>query len=238
MAEIRSILFPTDFSEHSNKAFPHAAALAQAFGARIVMLHVAELEESDPANPEHSFPALDAYAGEVERVNVRGHAPYKDILETSRSKGCDLIGMATHGRSEVAQFFLGRSVAEDVARHSEVPVFIVPVHDEAAAGSPGRFGRILVAGSGAARARRRAGAEVRLRGGGGRERRPRRGGEARARARRRPDRGRGARAGRRPRRDARHLGRPRHPERPLPRDDRPGLTKPRGDLSLCRPIRS
>ena len=152
MAEIISILFPTDFSEHSNGAFPHAAALAEAFGARIVVLHVAELEESDPANPEHGFPALEAYAGEVERVTVRGHAPYKDILETARSRSCDLVVMATHGRSEVAQFFLGRSVAEDVARHSEVPVFIVPVHDEAAAGSPGRFGRILVAGSGAARA--------------------------------------------------------------------------------------
>ena len=152
MAEIRNILFPTDFSEHSNGAFPHAAALAQAFGARIVMLHVAELEEADPANPEHSFPALDAYTGEVERVMVRGHAPYKDILEAVRSRSCDLVVMATHGRSEVAQFFLGRSVAEDVARYSEVPVFIVPVNDGAAAGSPGRFGRILVAGSGAARA--------------------------------------------------------------------------------------
>jgi nucleotide-binding universal stress UspA family protein len=151
MAEIRNILFPTDFSEHSNRAFPFAAALARAFGAKITMLHVAELEESDPANPEHTFPALDAFEGETERVTVRGHAPYKDILDISRQKNCDLIVMATHGRSEVAQFFLGRSVAEDVSRHAEVPVFIVPVHDDSAAGRPGELRAILLAGGGAAR---------------------------------------------------------------------------------------
>lgn len=151
MAEIRSILFPTDYSEHSSQAFPYAASLAEVYGARIIMLHVAELEESDPANPEHSFPALDAYTGEVERIVVRGHAPYKDILETARAKTCDLIVMATHGRSEMAQFFLGRSVAEDVSRHAEAPVFIVPVHDDHASRRPARPRSILLAGAGAAR---------------------------------------------------------------------------------------
>jgi nucleotide-binding universal stress UspA family protein len=131
MAEVSTILFPTDFSEHSNKAFPYAALLAKTFGARIILLHVSELEEADPANPEHSFAALAAFDGELvrERVTVRGHAPYKDILDVSREKNCDLIVMATHGRSALAQFFLGGSVAEEVSRFSTIPVFTVRVDE-------------------------------------------------------------------------------------------------------------
>lgn len=129
MAHIKTILFPTDFSDYSNKAFLYASSLASAFGAKLVLLHVAELEESDPANPQHSFAALDAYNGakETERIVIRGHAPYKDILEISRAKSCDLIVMATHGRSALSQFFLGGSVAEEVARFSSIPVLIVKV---------------------------------------------------------------------------------------------------------------
>jgi nucleotide-binding universal stress UspA family protein len=146
MAEIRAILFPTDYSEFSNKAFPYATALAAAFGAKIVLMHVAELEEEDPANPEHSFPALGSYAGEVEteRVVIRGHAPYRDILRVSRAKNCDLIVMATHGRSALSQFFLGGSVAEEVTRFSDIPVFIVKVESAATAESyTGRLKEIL-----------------------------------------------------------------------------------------------
>jgi nucleotide-binding universal stress UspA family protein len=129
MADVKTILFPTDFSEFSNKAFPYAAILANSFNAKIIMLHVAELEEEDPANPAHTFPALQAYVGDVEteRIIIRGHAPYKDILDVSRAKNCDLIVMATHGRSALSQFFLGSSVAGEVARFSTVPVFIVKV---------------------------------------------------------------------------------------------------------------
>lgn len=148
MPGISSILFPTDFSDFSNQAFPYATQVARAFGAKIIMLHVAELEEEDPANPEHSFPALEGFDGQVEteRVIVRGHAPYKDILEVSRARGCDLIVMATHGRSALSQFFLGGSVAEDVARFSAVPVLIVKVEPgEPAAEYTGNLKEILFA---------------------------------------------------------------------------------------------
>lgn len=152
MAEIKSILFPTDFSETSNRAFAHAAALAEAYGARIVMLHVSELEEADPANPAHDFPPAGAFSGEIERLTVRGHAPYKDILEVSREKGCDLIVMATHGRSELAQLFMGRSVTEDVSSFSEAPVYVIPPGVSAAPARPAQFNHVLVA-RGSARAR-------------------------------------------------------------------------------------
>jgi nucleotide-binding universal stress UspA family protein len=146
MVEIKTILFPTDFSDYSNKAFPYAATLAKAFGARIILMHVAELEEEDPANPRHTFPAIDQYDGaiESERVIIRGHAPYKDILDVSRAKDCDLIVMATHGRSALSQFFLGGSVAEEVARFSQIPVFIVKIEpDEPPETYTGRLDKAL-----------------------------------------------------------------------------------------------
>jgi nucleotide-binding universal stress UspA family protein len=151
MAEITNILFPTDYSEFSNSAFPYAAALAEAFGAKITFLHVTELEEQDPNNPAHTFPSAEDFRGEVERVVVRGHAPYKDILDVTRRKGCDLVVMATHARSELAQFFAGRSVSEDVAEFSEAPVYVVPRRHLEGGGAPGRFGEIVLAGAGAAR---------------------------------------------------------------------------------------
>ena len=39
--EIRSFLFPTDFSDASLKALPHAISFCNHFGARLVLLHVA-----------------------------------------------------------------------------------------------------------------------------------------------------------------------------------------------------
>jgi nucleotide-binding universal stress UspA family protein len=46
------------------------------------------------------------------------------IMQDALARGCDLIVMASHGRSDVAQFFLGRSVAERVARDSRIPTII------------------------------------------------------------------------------------------------------------------
>ena len=40
MLPIRTILFPTDFSERSACAFPLACALARDYGAKLVLVHV------------------------------------------------------------------------------------------------------------------------------------------------------------------------------------------------------
>jgi nucleotide-binding universal stress UspA family protein len=146
MPDLKTILFATDFSENSNKALPYATTLARAFSAKLVLLHIEEPGESDPANPDHSFKALGDFDGEVEveRIMMRGHAPYKHILDLSRKKGCDLIVLATHGRSALAQFFLGGSTAEEVARYSGIPVFIVKVEQDDSPGTyTGRLKEIL-----------------------------------------------------------------------------------------------
>jgi nucleotide-binding universal stress UspA family protein len=54
--------------------------------------------------------------------------PAEVIMRTAHERLCDLIVMASHGRSDVAQFFLGRSVAEQVARDSKIPTLIARLY--------------------------------------------------------------------------------------------------------------
>ena len=49
--------------------------------------------------------------------------PYKAILEAANAHGCDLIVMASHGRSGVARVLLGSEAAK-VLTHTHIPVLI------------------------------------------------------------------------------------------------------------------
>jgi nucleotide-binding universal stress UspA family protein len=152
MKEIRSILFPTDFSGIANSAYPLALALAAKFDATIHAMHVAQGE--DPHISEDSryeFPKLPAAFAEV---NVRqaivpkmGGADHSEIImRDAEMRGCDLIVMASHGRSDVAQFFLGRSVAERVARDSRIPTVITRLYGARRTTRPvDRIARIIYA---------------------------------------------------------------------------------------------
>ncbi|HKX17473.1 MAG TPA: universal stress protein [bacterium] len=141
---VKTILVPTDFSACANMALGWADGLAHAFGARIVLVHVVDLEvQWVPAGPavvptpvpaavvrgvrERAQAALDSLAAKtpsVQRTMVRvGHAR-DEILKAADQAGADLIVMGTHGRSGVAHLFVG-SVAEYVVRHAAIPVTTV-----------------------------------------------------------------------------------------------------------------
>src|SRR5712691_2162091 len=130
---IRSILFPTDFSAVANSAFPLAVAIAAQFDATIYSLHVSQ--GGDPHVTETSryeFPAVAKGATAVrvkEAIIPKGDDdPVEVIMREAQARNCDLIVMASHGRSDVAQFFLGRSVAEQVARDSRIPTVIARLY--------------------------------------------------------------------------------------------------------------
>lgn len=148
---IRSILFPTDFSAVANSAFPLALTLAAQFDATIHALHISH--GGDPHTTEssrHEFPKPGEGAPQVrieEVVIPKTDAdPSETIISDAQARGCDLIVMASHGRSDVAQFFLGRSVAEVVARDSRIPTIIVRLHGARRTTRPiDRFARIIFA---------------------------------------------------------------------------------------------
>jgi nucleotide-binding universal stress UspA family protein len=146
---IRSILFPTDFSAVANSAFPLAVAIAAQFDAIVHSVHISH--GGDPHITETSryeFPGLPTGSSSVrviEAIIPKGDDdPALVIMRAAEERGCDLIAMASHGRSDVAQFFLGRSVAEQVARDSKVPTIIARLYGPRRTTRPiDRFKRIL-----------------------------------------------------------------------------------------------
>ena len=52
--------------------------------------------------------------------------PYEAILRVAKEWNADLIVLGTNGRTGLEHFILG-SVAEKVLRHSDIPVFVIPI---------------------------------------------------------------------------------------------------------------
>jgi len=58
-------------------------------------------------------------------AQVEGVQPYEAIIATATDRGCDLIVMASHGRSGLSAVVLG-SVTNKVLTYTKVPVLVVP----------------------------------------------------------------------------------------------------------------
>jgi len=153
MAPIHTILHPTDFSDRSAYALRLACSLARDYGARLVVLHVAEpppppdvqgvmLPVSEHVGDEAradlerlAVPAADGVR--VERRLEKGD-PATQTLRVARELQADLIVMGTHGRTGLSRLLMG-SVAERVVRRASCPVLTVktPLPEEGAAAAPG-----------------------------------------------------------------------------------------------------
>ncbi len=58
-----------------------------------------------------------------EAVTVVNVQPYDAIVATASEKGCDLIAIASHGRSGLSAMLLG-SVTQKVLAHTDLPVLV------------------------------------------------------------------------------------------------------------------
>jgi nucleotide-binding universal stress UspA family protein len=164
MAAFSKILFPTDFSGYSNRAFEYVLAWAEEFGAGIHMLHVVTVHNFDPFNPDLGFPeagidenlhesadrqmdeiasAAADRAPEVTRETKTGFSPWTEIIDTAESQGADLIVMATHGRRGIEKLFLG-STAEKVLQHAPCPVLLLRPKENEEMPGPGEVESILL----------------------------------------------------------------------------------------------
>src|SRR3979409_2728639 len=84
-----------------------------------------EVESFDAAGKERAGKVLDearAMAEQigisVELLHVPNAHPATAIIETAKSRGCDLIVMASHGRRGLRQIVLGRQKTEETANGS------------------------------------------------------------------------------------------------------------------------
>jgi len=140
-----NILIPTDGSELSGKAVQHGIALAKRIGAKTTVLTVlppfhtfttdTQMIEDTPTQykarmQEHAGKTLGAAARAAqaagvacELVHVEHEHPYRAIIDTAGSKGCDLIVMASHGRHGISAIVLGSETVK-VLTHSKIPVLV------------------------------------------------------------------------------------------------------------------
>ena len=139
-----SILCPVDFSWVSATALHHAAAIADHFAARLVVLTVASppgaeggddsstrkgFERELRAFVERTLPADAAPLAEIEfEVAIGRAAPA--ICGVARRRGCDLVVIGSRGLSGVRKWILG-STTEQVLREAEVPVLVTPARPPA-----------------------------------------------------------------------------------------------------------
>lgn len=150
MLKIARVLFPTDFTEHAEGAFSHAAHLAAWHGAGLDVLNVASPHEPEGANPmdylplerstktEQLYLAADAQQGVPVRYRqVRRAAPAEAILAYADEHDADLIVMGTRGRQGVDRF-LNASVAEEVVRRASCPTLTVRTGGEGEAAEAAR----------------------------------------------------------------------------------------------------
>jgi nucleotide-binding universal stress UspA family protein len=144
---MKTILFPTDFSENAVHASRYAGMLVKLLDANITLLHAyhvpmvpaynASFEMSDPISQTENDVKEDlkAFAVEfmknsnipIERVTQRieyGFAAEKTI-EVADAIKADLIVMGTEGASDILDKWLGTH-AQEVMKTAECPVFIIP----------------------------------------------------------------------------------------------------------------
>ena len=65
LPKIQKIMYATDLSENSKRAFGYAASLAQSYDARMIVLHVVE-----PINP-NTYMQISSMLGEAEWINLQ-----------------------------------------------------------------------------------------------------------------------------------------------------------------------
>ena len=163
MIEIRQILCPIDFSEHSRSALDNAIAIARWYEARVTVLHVFSSAPLPAFGPgpvvfepiilpvdrdrlladTKAFADTEGTAGVAIDAVVRDGTTAAEILDQANSMKADLVVIGTHGRSGFERLVLG-SVAEKVLRKAVCPVMTVPKRlSEAVSASPVLYKRIL-----------------------------------------------------------------------------------------------
>lgn len=128
----RTILFPVDFSERCAAMAPVVGAIAERFGASLILLNAAPLVDSaygvpmvdvlGPAEEQMSRYMVEEFARiSVERIVTIGDAAHA-IAEFARDRMADLVMMPTHGYGPFRKLILG-SVAARVLNTVHCPVW-------------------------------------------------------------------------------------------------------------------
>ena len=139
-------------AEGARKGVKHGIALAKALNAKVTVITVteplpiyygsghasgwipsqAEVDIFDAACKERASTVIEEARAIAEQIGISAELlhvpnahPATAIIETAKSRGCDLIVMGSHVRRGLRKLFLGSQTSEVLADGS-VPVLIVP----------------------------------------------------------------------------------------------------------------
>ncbi len=154
---ITHVLCPIDFSDISQHALAHAAAIARWYEAKLTVLYVfvnlptmeappLVLDETDRERLTTQMRRFAAAVPASVRIDFRiqeGGFAHNEIVAQIDALHADLLVLGTHGRSGFQRLFLG-SVSEKVIRKAVCPTLIVPPRaPDVATDAPVQFHRIL-----------------------------------------------------------------------------------------------
>ena len=138
-----SILCPIDYSDASAAALRYAAAIAEHFFTRLIVLSVEdpllttamdlgtgvrwtrELSEKEIAGFVSKVFGDGSAAVAMCEYEAAVGKPAVEILRVARERSCDLIVMSSHGLTGARKLFFG-STTERVLRETNVPVLVTP----------------------------------------------------------------------------------------------------------------
>lgn len=144
--QIKTVLFPTDFSQGARAAMDHAISLAKDYQAKLILLYVIQdisiaewyipssLSAADLVEDmqKSAWNEMDKWGAEVsqkvkdvEKMVVRG-VPFVEIIRTAKERQADMIVIGTHGRTGIDHMLFG-STAEKVVRKAACPVLTVRI---------------------------------------------------------------------------------------------------------------
>ncbi len=142
--QIKTILFPTDFSQGARAAMDYALSLAQDYKAKLILLYViqdisiaewyipssisaadlvADMQKSASREMEKWAAEAGVKVPNVEKLIERG-VPFVEIIKVAKERHADLLVIGTHGRTGIDHMLFG-STAEKVVRKSPCPVLTV-----------------------------------------------------------------------------------------------------------------
>ena len=140
----KTILFPTDFSEISEKALDYIIILKDVGAETVIILHVVDQRsmqviDSLASMTSHSLERdiMTRAAESMEEIEnkLKPHGfevkpllkvgfPVREILEAEKKEDISIIVIGSHGKSNLEEIFLG-SVSEKVIRKCKKPVFVI-----------------------------------------------------------------------------------------------------------------
>lgn len=147
---MKTILFPTDFSENAFHVSEYAGMLAEKFDANIVMLHCYSVPMMVVVN-EYQLPVnMAKYATQSKKISEENMADFKhkfikntnlagarisdkiiygfvtdEILAMAKNINADMIVMGTKGASNVLDKWIG-TTAQTIMKQAECPVWVIP----------------------------------------------------------------------------------------------------------------